>query len=119
MDKIELQRFVQAITDHNKNRNTIEPGKASEICLFVVSKEFQGKKVGTQLWERFRDACISSGVDRIRVETNTHGASSYYEKQGFTLVGFFDSPLHALATPGGQAGMYEYACNTETQHILS
>lgn len=119
MDKIELQRFVQAITDHNKNRNTIEPGKASEICLFVVSKEFQGKKVGTQLWERFRDACISSGVDRIRVETNTHGASSYYEKQGFTLVGFFDSPLHALATPGGQAGMYEYMCNKETQHILS
>ena len=119
MDKIELQRFVQAITDHNKNRNTIEPGKASEICLFVVSKEFQGKKVGTQLWERFRDACISSGVDRIRVETNTHGASSYYEKQGFILVGFFDSPLHALATPGGQAGMYEYACNKETQHILS
>ena len=110
MDKVERNKFIKAITNHNKNRNIIEPEKASEICLFVVSQEIQGKKVGTKLWEKFRDACIASGVNRIRVETNKLGASSYYEKQGFTLASNFDSPLHALATPGGQACMYEYFC---------
>ncbi|WP_430933144.1 GNAT family N-acetyltransferase [Saccharicrinis sp. 156] len=90
----------------------MEPSKASEICLFVVSQDLRGKNIGTKLWEKFRDFCIATGVKRIRVETNKLGASSYYEKQGFTLVSDFDSTLHELATPGGQACMYEYFCNT-------
>jgi len=110
MDKIERNKFIKALTDHNKNRAAIEPGKESEICLFVVSQDLRGKNVGTKLWEKFRDACIKSGVQRIRVETNKLGASSYYEKQGFTLVSDFYSPLHEIATPHGQACMYEYIC---------
>jgi ribosomal protein S18 acetylase RimI-like enzyme len=108
MDKIEKNKFIKALTDHHKNRVDIEPDKASEICLFVVSQDLRGKNIGTKLWEKYRDACIASGVKRIRVETNLFGASSYYEKLGFTLVSNFDSPLHELATPGGQACMYEY-----------
>jgi ribosomal protein S18 acetylase RimI-like enzyme len=111
MDKIERNKFIKALTDHNKNRIVIEPGKASEICLFVVSQDLRGKNIGTKLWEKFRDSCITSGVKRIRVETNKLGASSYYEKLGFTHVGNFVSPLHELATPDGQACMYEYICN--------
>lgn len=111
MDKIERNNFIKALTDHNKNRTVIEPGKASEICLFVVSQDLRGKNIGTKLWETFRDSCIKSGVQRIRVETNKLGASSYYEKQGFTLVSNFDSPLHELATPDGQACMFEYFCD--------
>lgn len=111
MDKIERNKFIKALTDHNKNRTVIEPGKASEICLFVVSQDLRGKNIGTKLWEKFRDSCIKSGVQRIRVETNKLGASSYYEKQGFTLVSNFVSPLHELATPDGQACMYEYICD--------
>lgn len=111
MDKIERDKFIKAVTDHNKNRNLVEPGKASEICLFVVSQDLRGQNIGTKLWEKFRDSCIEAGVKRIRVEANKLGASSYYEKQGFTLVSDFDSPLHELATPGGQACMYEYLCN--------
>ncbi len=108
MDKIERNKFIKALTDHNKNRTSIVPGKASEICLFVVAQNLRGKNVGTKLWETFRDSCITAGVKRIQVETNKLGASSYYEKQGFTLVSNFDSPLHELATPSGQACMYEY-----------
>ncbi len=111
MDKIERNKFIKALTDHHKNRTAIEPGKESEICLFVVSQDLRGKNVGTKLWEKFRDSCITSGVKRIRVETNKHGASSYYEKQGFTLVSNFYSPLHEIATPDGQACMYEFICN--------
>ncbi len=111
MDKFERNKFIKALTDHNKNRTLTEPGKASEICLFVVSQDLQGKNIGTKLWEKFRDSCISSGVKRIRVETNKLGASSYYEKLGFTLVSNFHSPLHDLATPDGQACMYEYICD--------
>lgn len=110
MDKIERNMFIKALTDHNKNRTAIEAGKESEICLFVVSEELRGKNIGTKLWEKFRDSCIKSGVQRIRVETNKLGASSYYEKQGFTLVSDFYSPLHEIATPDGQACMYEYIC---------
>ena len=33
------------------------------------------------------------------------------EKQGFTLVSDFYSPLHEIATPDGQACMYEYICD--------
>jgi len=111
MDKVEKSMFIKAITNHSKNRAKIEGSKASEICLFVVSQELRGKDIGTKLWEKFRDSCISSGVNRIIVETNKLGASSYYEKLGFTLIGDFDSPLHELATPGGQACMYEYFSN--------
>jgi ribosomal protein S18 acetylase RimI-like enzyme len=111
MEKIERNKFLKVLTDHNKNRAIVEPSKASEICLFVVSQDLRGKNIGTKLWEKFRDSCITTGVKRIIVETNKLGASSYYEKLGFTLVSNFDSPLHELATPGGQACMYEYFCD--------
>ena len=111
MDKIERNKFIKALSNHNKNRTIIEPSKESEICLFVISHELRGKNVGTKLWEKFRDSCNISGVKRIRVETNKLGARAYYEKQGFTLVSNFDSPLHELATPGGQACMLEYFCD--------
>jgi len=111
MDKIERNKFIKALADHHKNRNAIEPGKESEICLFVVSQDLRGKNVGTKLWEKFRDSCIAFGVKRIRVETNKLGASGYYEKQGFKLVSNFYSPLHKIATPEGQACMYEYFCD--------
>ncbi|NLD94504.1 MAG: GNAT family N-acetyltransferase [Fibrobacter sp.] len=111
MDKIERDVFTKALTDHNKNRTAIEPGTESEICLFVVSQDLRGKNIGTKLWEKFRDSCITSGVKRIRVEANKLGASNFYEKLGFTLVNNFNSPLHEIAIPGGQACMYEYICD--------
>lgn len=111
MDRIEKDKFLKALASHNKNRTVIEPGHASEICLFVVSQKFRGKNIGTRLWEKFRDSCKASGTDRVRVETNKLGAGSFYENLGFTLVADFNSPLHEFATPGGQACMYEYLFN--------
>ena len=106
-DKKEL---INAIKAHEKNRAGLVGRGKSEIVLFVVSDQYQGKGFGKELWSGFKVKCIDSGVDSIIVETNKLGASSFYEKLGFKHIGDFDSPLHEFATKGGQACMYEYVC---------
>ena len=108
MDKQEKQQFISIIKQHQKNRAKVELANNSEIVLFVVCPEFQGKGVGTSLWKGFKNFCSSSIKSRIQVETNRAGASAFYEKLGFHHRADFDSPLHNLATKGGQACIYEY-----------
>ena len=102
--------LINALKCHEKNRAKIVDRGRSEIVLFVVSNEYQGKGLGKRLWFEFKSKCVKSGVGSIIVETNKLGASSFYEKIGFKHIGDFDSPLHEFATKGGQACMYEYAC---------
>lgn len=102
--------FLNAIGAHEKNRNELVGRGKSEIVLFVVGREYQGKGYGKRLWSGFLNQCLESGVSSIVVETNKRGASSFYESLGFTLLGDFNSPLHELATKGGQACMYGYVC---------
>jgi len=109
-DKSEKRKLIDAINHHQKNRYEVVDKGRSEIVLFVVSKEYQGKGVGKRLWSYFKKSCIDSGVDSVIVETNKLGASSFYERIGFVHLSNFDSPLHELATEGGQACMYEYKC---------
>ena len=106
-DKKEL---INAIKSHEQNRTSLVGRGKSEIILFVVGEQHQGKGFGKNLWSGFKEKCIDSGVGSIIVETNKLGASSFYEQQGFNHIGDFDSPLHELATRGGQACMYEYVC---------
>lgn len=108
MDSSEKKLFVGAIQGHDKNRAMVESHKMHEIVLFVVDGNHQGKGIGKDLWRGFRDLCLETGKDKIRVETNKAGASSFYEKLGFLHVVDFDSPLHNLATKDGQACLYEY-----------
>jgi ribosomal protein S18 acetylase RimI-like enzyme len=79
--------------------------------LFVIAKPYQGRGIGATLWSDFRSHCEADGVEAVIVESNKLGASSFYEKLGFKLVADFDSPLHELATKGGQAQMYEFSLN--------
>ena len=102
--------FINAIKDHENNRTKLVRRGKSEINLFVVSKEFQGKGFGKKLWTGFLADCKDSDVESIIVETNKLGASGFYEQVGFKHLGDFYSPLHEFATKGGQACMYKYIC---------
>lgn len=115
MDASERKLFVDAIKGHHKNRSVADSRKTNEIVLFVVDSSNQGKGIGKDLWAGFRDYCLQTGEDVIRVETNKAGASSFYEKLGFSHAVDFDSPLHNLATKGGQACIYEYTQNQAEQ----
>lgn len=108
MDKKGRNSFLNAVREHNSNRLKADPKHTSEICLFVVSQGYRGKNIGTKLWDAFRDTCVASRVNKVRVETNKLGASSFYERLGFKHAVDFYSPLHEMGTPGGQACMYEY-----------
>lgn len=101
--------LINALRVHEKNRTDIVDRGMSEIVLFVVSDEYQGKGYGKRLWAGFKKQCMESGVKTIVVETNQFGASGFYERIGFKHLGDFDSPLHEFATKGGQACIYEFS----------
>lgn len=107
-DKPEKNKLLGALNNHEKNRMEIVKKGNSEIVLFVVSKDYKRQGLGKKLWSGFKNNCLESGVKSVVVETNKLGASSFYERVGFTHLVDFDSPLHELASPGGQACIYEY-----------
>jgi len=109
-DRPDRNDLINALKAHEKNRTDIVERGRSEIVLFVVSNEYQGKGLGKRLWAGFKETCIASGVSAIIVETNKLGASSFYEQIGFRHLGNFESPLHEFATKDGQACMYQYLC---------
>jgi len=109
-DKTERDALLRALKTHKKNRSKIVQRGESEILLFVVSDEFQGKGCGKQLWCGFKDDCVSTGVESIVVSTNKGGASSFYETIGFTHLGDFNSPLHDIAQWQGQPCFYKFYC---------
>lgn len=100
--------LLKAMAEHERNRAVFVGRKRSELVLFVIAQSYQRKGIGRQLWSGFLENCRSTGVQKIIVETNTHGASAFYEKLGFIHLADFHSPLHAFATPEGQACLYMY-----------
>lgn len=102
------KELLNALSKHQVNRNAIISAKRSEIVLFVIDEAYQGQGIGTTLWNRFKTNCNKAMVSTIFVETNLAGASAFYEKIGFKHLEDFDSPLHELATKGGQAAIYHY-----------
>lgn len=110
--------LINAMKVHEQNRANIVAKGRSEIVLFVVAKEHQGKGYGKRLWLGFLDHCKTTGVTSIVVETNKLGASSFYQLLGFRHVGDFESPLHEFATKGGQACMFEYVCTQQSNESI-
>ncbi|MBN4060659.1 GNAT family N-acetyltransferase [bacterium AH-315-I20] len=100
--------LLQAINTHEKNRLQVVDRGKSEILLFVVDPSHHGCGYGKRLLSEFTIRCKRSGAKSIIVDTNTLGASRFYENAGFKHIGDFHSPLHEYATKGGQACMYEY-----------
>lgn len=104
------KEILNAFKTHEINRSELIDRGKSEIVLFVVDEKFKGQGLGKRLWSDFLANCQDSSVKSIIVETNKDGAASFYEKLGFELIGYFNSPVHALAAPEGEACMYEYQC---------
>lgn len=102
--------FISAMSEHERNRSEFVGRRRSEIVLFVVDQNYQGKGIGKRLWAGFLENCLNAKVSKIVVETNKKGADTFYEILGFQHLVDFHSPLHEFATPGGQACIYEYAC---------
>lgn len=109
-DRAEWDNLYTALKIHVRNRSDLVMKGQSEIQLFIVNREHQGKGYGKELWSGFKDHCAKSQVKTILVSTNTQGASSFYEKIGFGHVGNFASPLHEIAKWKGQPCMYEFKC---------
>ncbi|MEA1987890.1 MAG: GNAT family N-acetyltransferase, partial [Pseudomonadota bacterium] len=65
--------LLNAIKAHETNRSAVVDRGRSEIVLFVIAEEYQGKGFGQQLWSEFKSHCIQSGVSSIIVETNKLG----------------------------------------------
>jgi len=104
------KELLGAFNVHEANRSKLVDRSRSEIVLFVVGKRFKGRGYGKSLWAEFLSHCHASSVRSIIVETNKEGASTFYEKLGFKIIGDFQSPVHEFAAPNGQARMYEYQC---------
>lgn len=109
-DKFPRNELLAALKTHVENRSRVVEQGRSEILLFVVDPDFQGRGVGQLLWASFRDYCVDSGVDSIYVSTNTSEATGFYEHIGFTHLGDFMSPLHEIAQWPGTPCMYEFRC---------
>lgn len=103
-----IKDLIRAITEHERNRSVLVPKKRSEVVLFVVADSYQGKGVGKALWNNFAKRCCELNESEVYVETNKRGASRFYENIGFRHLSNFDSPLHEIATPSGQACIYVY-----------
>ena len=102
------KELLNAFHVHENNRSKLVDKGRSEIILFVVEKHFRGQGFGKELWSEFHSHCQESLVKSIIVETNTDGASAFYEKLGFEVIGNFYSPVHQFAAPNSRACIYEY-----------
>ncbi len=112
-DKQKKKKLLAAMKQHQINRRKVVQQEESEVVLFVVDDQHQGQGFGQHLLAEFLTHCETSGIKRVIVETNKLEASGFYEKAGFQHLSDFDSPLHAYATPNGQACIYEYRCSTK------
>jgi GNAT superfamily N-acetyltransferase len=101
-------RMIKATFAHEMNKAKLVKHGSSEIFLFVTDPEYQGEGYGQMLFKGFVANCKDTGVETIHIETNTLGASSFYERVHCVHKGDFFSPLHAYTTKGGQACVYTF-----------
>ena len=87
---------------HEINRRVVESKKSSEVVLFVVDPECQGKSYGKRLINDFIEACKNEKVKRIVLETDMECNYGFYEHLGFKVNSSFHSPL--LQEYSGEAG---------------
>jgi GNAT superfamily N-acetyltransferase len=85
--------YLNKLNTHEINRRKIEPRKCSEVTLFVVDPDSQGKGWGKQLINEFISACKNQQKKRIVLETDKESNLGFYEHLGFESIGTFYSPL--------------------------
>ena len=100
--------YLKYINVHERNRRKAEPRKNSEITLFVVNSESQGKGFGKILLNEFISSCHKNNVKRIILETDQESNYGFYEHIGFKIKGRFYSPLLKEFSGGsGETFIYE------------
>lgn len=85
--------YLKKINSHERNRRIVEPRTCSEVNLFVVDPETQGKGYGKRLINGFISACKENNIKRIVLETDNESNYGFYTHLGFTVKGKFFSPL--------------------------
>ena len=69
--------------------------------MLAVSKEFRRKNIGTHLFEKFIQNCISDNIHDISLEVKTDNISAilFYKKHGFKVIdeahGFYQNGENA------------------------
>jgi ribosomal protein S18 acetylase RimI-like enzyme len=94
--------YLKKINSHEINRRKVESRRCSEINLFVVDPESQGRGWGKKLINEFMAACQNLDIKRIVLETDRESNFGFYEHLGFKTKGSFYSPL--LQEYSGESG---------------
>jgi len=108
--------LLRLLNQHEANRSRVERRGASEINLFVIDRRLRRHGLGRRMIEGFSEHCAANGVQRIIVEVNIDQAGGFYHKCGFTEIGRFQAPLHALAA-GPDAALFSKACHLRSPSL--
>jgi len=100
--------YLQKINTHEENRRAVEDCESSEVLLFVVDPDAQGKGWGKKLLHSFMDECRKYQLRRIVLETDSESNYEFYKHLGFSVKGDFHSPLlQEFSGMSGQTYIYE------------
>lgn len=100
--------ILNKLNTHELNRRKVESRKSSEVNLFVVDPDSQGKGFGKQLISGFIDNCKANNVKRIVLETDAESNYGFYLHLGFKKMGQFYSPMQEEYSRGsGETFVYE------------
>lgn len=115
LPKIKLSRklrYFNLMLLHEKNRNKVITKKTSEVNLFVLSSDMQGKGIGKKLIYEFINACRKENLQRIILETDSKSNFGFYKHIGFNIIGKFHSPLlQDFSKDDGETYIYELKLN--------
>lgn len=100
--------YIKIINSHEKNRREVESRECSEVNLFVVDSNSQGKGWGKKLINEFIETCRKENINRIVLETDSESNFGFYQHIGFKIKGSFYSPLLKEFTGNtGNTSIYE------------
>lgn len=89
----EKYNLLKGIISHEKKRKKVESKKSSEVNLFAVHPDSQGKGYGKKLINEFIQTCKQYGVKRLVLETDADCNYGFYENIGFKHIASFESKL--------------------------
>ena len=96
--------YLNMFSEHDRNRQKIEPNRENEVNSFAVNPNSQGKG----LMNAFIDFYKVKKVKRITLDTDKECNYKFYENFGFKIKGEFYSPLQKeYSGKSGESFIYE------------
>lgn len=100
--------YIHQFRIHEQNRLKVEPEISSEVKLFIVDPDRQGRGWGKDLLWGFIQACQENHENRIILETDQSSNYRFYERNGFTRINSFFSPMQkTFSGQSGETYLYE------------